>query len=294
VSRGTSRFPSRGLVYLNNRYHDPTLSAFISVDPLVVQTGEPYIYAGANPVGFSDPSGLGKCAGAANSFDGYCFTSLPDGGKPVVGPDGTDYGTVGVPAEGTGGRDGGSLPVTYVPAMVAPPCPSLGPSADACSVPVPEQWLAHGTGSGQAKQELVELIASALPNVVWSLFFGGPGPGLIDQFARDELVEYARGTAVYTCGTSASGASVTCVDSQRIPSMQTADAVTFGHYIFCQDQCDSDLLLAHELVHVRQYEVNGDSMAMSYLWQTVRNGYRENPYEVEAFNVGNFLKGSAW
>jgi len=47
-----------GLVYLNNRYHDPQLGVFISVDPLVVKTGEAYIYGAANPIRYSDPSGL--------------------------------------------------------------------------------------------------------------------------------------------------------------------------------------------------------------------------------------------
>jgi hypothetical protein len=48
-------------VFLNNRYMDPQLGVFLSVDPLVAQTGEPYLYASGNPVTLSDPSGL--CAG---------------------------------------------------------------------------------------------------------------------------------------------------------------------------------------------------------------------------------------
>jgi hypothetical protein len=31
----------RSSLFLNNRYHDPTLGTFISVDPLVQITGEP-------------------------------------------------------------------------------------------------------------------------------------------------------------------------------------------------------------------------------------------------------------
>ena len=48
----------RGGLFLNNRYHDPALGSFISVDPLVTSTGQPYIYAGGNPTTYSDPSGL--------------------------------------------------------------------------------------------------------------------------------------------------------------------------------------------------------------------------------------------
>ena len=47
-----------GLLFLNNRYHDPSLGVFISVDPLVASTGEAYIYASGNPTTLSDPSGL--------------------------------------------------------------------------------------------------------------------------------------------------------------------------------------------------------------------------------------------
>ena len=50
--------PCTGLDYLNNRYHDPVLGAFISVDPLVTMTGDAYVYGHANPILFSDPSGL--------------------------------------------------------------------------------------------------------------------------------------------------------------------------------------------------------------------------------------------
>jgi RHS repeat-associated protein len=49
---------ANGLVYLNNRYHDPTLGHFISVDPLVGKTGQPYLYGDGNPPTLSDPTGL--------------------------------------------------------------------------------------------------------------------------------------------------------------------------------------------------------------------------------------------
>jgi hypothetical protein len=52
-------------VFLNNRYHDPTLGTFISVDPLVAATGEAYIYASGNPTTLSDPSGLCPMSSAA-------------------------------------------------------------------------------------------------------------------------------------------------------------------------------------------------------------------------------------
>jgi hypothetical protein len=46
------------LTYLNNRYYDPQLGVFLSVDPLVATTGDPYLYANGNPTTLSDPTGL--------------------------------------------------------------------------------------------------------------------------------------------------------------------------------------------------------------------------------------------
>jgi RHS repeat-associated protein len=47
-----------GLIYLINRYYDPGTGQFLSVDPAVSQTGQPYSYADGNPVNASDPNGL--------------------------------------------------------------------------------------------------------------------------------------------------------------------------------------------------------------------------------------------
>ena len=46
-----------GLTYLINRYYEPSTGQFISVDPLVIQTAQPYAYTGGDPVNLSDPSG---------------------------------------------------------------------------------------------------------------------------------------------------------------------------------------------------------------------------------------------
>ncbi len=55
---GPDACDAHGLGFLNNRHDDPTLGSFISVDPLVTTTEEPYIYGAANPLTYSDPSGL--------------------------------------------------------------------------------------------------------------------------------------------------------------------------------------------------------------------------------------------
>jgi RHS repeat-associated protein len=41
-----------------HRYYDPATGQFISSDPLVGITGQPYAYAGDDPVNSSDPTGL--------------------------------------------------------------------------------------------------------------------------------------------------------------------------------------------------------------------------------------------
>jgi RHS repeat-associated protein len=48
-----------GLIYLLNRYYNPATGQFISVDPAITQTLQPYAYANGNPVSLSDPTGLG-------------------------------------------------------------------------------------------------------------------------------------------------------------------------------------------------------------------------------------------
>jgi hypothetical protein len=44
---------------LVGRYYDPATGQFLSVDPLVDETGQPYAYTGDDPINALDPSGLG-------------------------------------------------------------------------------------------------------------------------------------------------------------------------------------------------------------------------------------------
>lgn len=46
------------LIYLRARYYDPTTGIFLTVDPALATTGQPYLYAGDNPANRIDPSGL--------------------------------------------------------------------------------------------------------------------------------------------------------------------------------------------------------------------------------------------
>ena len=68
-------------------------------------------------------------------------------------------------------------------------------------------------------------------------------------------------------------------------------ALTFGHVVFGQTEAALNLTRAHERVHVRQYERWGIAFVPAYLicWLILslrgRDGYRENPFEVEAYAV---------
>jgi RHS repeat-associated protein len=47
-----------GFVYLQARYYDPTTAQFLTIDPELATTRQPYIYIGDNPLNGIDPAGL--------------------------------------------------------------------------------------------------------------------------------------------------------------------------------------------------------------------------------------------
>ncbi|MGV3484039.1 MAG: hypothetical protein ACO1RT_06460 [Planctomycetaceae bacterium] len=71
-----------------------------------------------------------------------------------------------------------------------------------------------------------------------------------------------------------------------------AMAITLGHCVLGQTQGGLDATRAHERVHVRQYERWGPFFIPAYLmaWAVLscqgRDGYRENPFEVQAYREG--------
>lgn len=58
---GQYRDAETGLIYLRARYYDPATAQFLSRDPFVATTRQPYSYVRGNPLNSTDPLGLGYC-----------------------------------------------------------------------------------------------------------------------------------------------------------------------------------------------------------------------------------------
>jgi RHS repeat-associated protein len=79
-----------GLVYLRSRVYDPATAQFLSVDPAVALTREPYAYGGDNPVNRRDPDGL-----SAEGLEGVpCY--FPFCGPPLPAVEGVQHGIEGI------------------------------------------------------------------------------------------------------------------------------------------------------------------------------------------------------
>jgi RHS repeat-associated protein len=67
-----------GLYYLRARYYDPSTGQFLSRDPLVDLTREPYGYVHDNPLNFTDPSGLCDNGGAQTQGENMMGLNMLD------------------------------------------------------------------------------------------------------------------------------------------------------------------------------------------------------------------------
>jgi RHS repeat-associated protein len=94
-----------GLTHLEHRDYDPTTGVFITVDPLVASTGDPYSYAAGNPTTLSDPNGLEpgcgntaysatSCGQAHASATAAWWTAASAAYEVAAGGDGSDLSTV--------------------------------------------------------------------------------------------------------------------------------------------------------------------------------------------------------
>jgi RHS repeat-associated protein len=60
-----------GLIYMRARTYDPATAQFLTLDPLVGETGAPYNYAADNPVNYADLSGLNVFEEAGEAVAGW-------------------------------------------------------------------------------------------------------------------------------------------------------------------------------------------------------------------------------
>lgn len=88
-----------GLQYLRSRYYDPNTQQFLTVDPLVGATGQPYAYGAGSPVNSVDPTGqwtilddLSAITLAAAGGAGYSVVTQ------LVTTGSVDWGQVGIDA----------------------------------------------------------------------------------------------------------------------------------------------------------------------------------------------------
>lgn len=77
---------------------------------------------------------------------------------------------------------------------------------------------------------------------------------------------------------------------ERMPNGDFVMAMTLGHTILGKTDAALDVARDHEMVHVRQYERWGPLFIPAYLlaslwqWLVGRDAYRDNPFEVEAYD----------
>lgn len=112
-----------------------------------------------------------------------------------------------------------------------------------------------------------------------------PNPAPLTDLVA-QVFSLGTGGTQRSCGTSGLGFQLRCVENVAIlpAGSLTAYAVTYAHWIFCKGSCGP--VMAHELVHVGQFEVGGDGFAIQYLAEAALHGTGcENQYERPAYQV---------
>lgn len=153
-----------GFQYLQARYYDPSTGQFVSVDPLVELTGEPYSYADDNPVNRTDPAGLWCGFGCSLEVGGEGLANFASGafntGKDTV------IDVVGsVVGIETGNPAATSQLASDIPDIDQPFCgPGLGFSYELGEATGPALVVLTGTGAAAVTGLAAEL------EVGWVLF----------------------------------------------------------------------------------------------------------------------------
>jgi RHS repeat-associated protein len=97
--------PDTGFIYLRARDYDPATAQFLSVDPLVDSTLQPYAYVANDPLNRADPSG---CDWLSWTDPATAWLLNPDGGQYLTSEitgfgDGASFGITGLINQSDGG-----------------------------------------------------------------------------------------------------------------------------------------------------------------------------------------------
>jgi ankyrin repeat protein len=87
-----------------NRYYDPTTDQFLSIDPDVATTDQPYVFTNDDPLNGADPLGLYNCSGKSPSHIAARYRRGDQAINLVCGvgnsPGQTGYGVVHIQVDG--------------------------------------------------------------------------------------------------------------------------------------------------------------------------------------------------
>ena len=181
--------PATQLTNLNNRYYDPAVGVFLSVDPLVTSTRDAYLYAGGNPVTFSDPSGLEK--GANGEAHARCYLSMVGCSPNIDNPNDfgdSDYLSAFNKAHGVIYNMPPLSGIPGWPKQVPPPTNFMGLTAVSMFLP----WFGFLLNAGACSKGSVLGCGAAAVHVV-----GIPSAGDASAATEAGGVEAAAGEAAY-------------------------------------------------------------------------------------------------
>lgn len=99
-----SYIDSTGLIYLVNRYYDPTTDQFMSIDPAVATTDQPYVFTNDNPLNETDSLGLLAMEYIGGPGEDEYAGTPASGGEPT-GADGNGDATTDDNSKGDGRGD---------------------------------------------------------------------------------------------------------------------------------------------------------------------------------------------
>jgi hypothetical protein len=199
------------------RYYDPATGQFLSVDPLVSSTGEPYAYARDDPVNGSDPNGLHlacgennqDCAGlteaqyAGSTLGESAATVAVLNAEPALGnatpiASGQQYAAVNGPS---GSSVVPQVP-SFLPAPVSPPSrPFVVTSSPGQNLQCTLGWAQCMTPQGLA--ELRSQYARAFPPVPVD---SGSQPSLAQVSEGAQILGYTNACAIGAAAGAESGA----------------------------------------------------------------------------------------